>query len=447
MRHRWLAIALLLAAGLKIAKETDVSHHHHASAVPFFALNRRIVWTTRERLGPLHRKDGQSLLVCVAFKPSKIFTSNNLQYRYATTDSKSASSKWHRTLLLRWVPLPVGLGLAVVAYQQYKLSRARKALHEGPLASEWEIACYRLLPLKTMSRVWGWVNDLELPRWARKPLLSLYIRSFGCNLEEAEVQDLRQYRNLGEFFRRPIKASSRPVDPSDCVVSPADGTVLHFGEVEQCRLEQVKGVVYSLMSFMGPLSWCQNGSSDAPIAGPEYERTLMTDPSRNNLYHCIIYLAPGDYHRFHSPVEWEVIFRRHFSGELFSVSPGIARWIAGLFSLNERAVYVGRWKHGFFSMTAVGATNVGSIRVSIDKDLSTNVTGWKKGTHHDHAFLEPQHVGKGQLFGEFNLGSTVVLIFEAPKEFKFKLESSQKIKFGESLNELREQELESTFSR
>lgn len=49
-----------------------------------------------------------------------------------------------------------------------------------------------------------------------------------------------------------------------------------------------------------------------------------------------------------------------------SVHPGMARWIKGLFNLNERAMYVGLWKHGFFSMTAVGATNVGSIRIYND---------------------------------------------------------------------------------
>jgi phosphatidylserine decarboxylase len=47
----------------------------------------------------------------------------------------------------------------------------------------------------------------------------------------------------------------------------------------------------------------------------------------------------------------------------------MAQWIPDLFTLNERAVYVGRWKHGFFSLTAVGATNVGSIHVYCDKVL------------------------------------------------------------------------------
>jgi len=56
-----------------------------------------------------------------------------------------------------------------------------------------------------------------------------------------------------------------------------------------------------------------------------------------------------------------------FAGELLSVNPKIAQWIPDLFTLNERAVYIGRWKHGFFSLTAIGATNVGSIHVYSDK--------------------------------------------------------------------------------
>jgi phosphatidylserine decarboxylase len=58
-----------------------------------------------------------------------------------------------------------------------------------------------------------------------------------------------------------------------------------------------------------------------------------------------------------------------FAGELLSVNPKVAQWIPDLFTLNERAVYVGCWKHGFFSLTAVGATNVGSIHVYCDKVL------------------------------------------------------------------------------
>lgn len=54
-------------------------------------------------------------------------------------------------------------------------------------------------------------------------------------------------------------------------------------------------------------------------------------------------------------------------GSLMSVNPGVARRVKELFCLNERVALTGQWQHGFFSLTAVGATNVGSIRVYFDR--------------------------------------------------------------------------------
>jgi len=53
-------------------------------------------------------------------------------------------------------------------------------------------------------------------------------------------------------------------------------------------------------------------------------------------------------------------------GLLLSVNPFFARHISGLLSLNERVVYIGEWQHGFMALGAVGATNVGSVRVYHD---------------------------------------------------------------------------------
>ena len=52
---------------------------------------------------------------------------------------------------------------------------------------------------------------------------------------------------------------------------------------------------------------------------------------------------------------------RHFPGELLSVKPYMANGFPGLFHVNERVAWLGKWRHGFFSLTAVGATN-GSLR-------------------------------------------------------------------------------------
>ncbi|RUS79285.1 hypothetical protein EGW08_012940, partial [Elysia chlorotica] len=164
-----------------------------------------------------------------------------------------------------------------------------------------------------------------------------------------------------------------------------------------------------------------------------YQNSLRLRPG-NELHHVIIYLAPGDYHRFHSPTTWVVEHRRHFPGELLSVNPGVARWIQGLFNFNERAVYTGHWEHGFFSMSAVGATNVGSIKIYCDQELETNVHGKQpQNTFFDKRFPQPITVHKGDMFGEFNLGSTIVLIFEAPRGFRFTVNEGDKIKFGRPL--------------
>jgi phosphatidylserine decarboxylase len=205
-----------------------------------------------------------------------------------------------------------------------------------------------------------------LPVWLRKPVYVTYSWLFGCQLHEMDIEDLNHYKNLSQFFRRKLKSDARVIDQDATLVSPCDGKVLYFGKADKGYLEQVKGVNYSLKGFLGSQNWnVLNDNNKHQEDDLSYQNTLKCN-SDNELYHCIIYLAPGDYHRFHSPAEWNISYRRHFPGELFSVNPSVARWLQGLFSLNERVVYYGNWKYGFFSMTPVGATNVGSIRVYFD---------------------------------------------------------------------------------
>lgn len=76
-----------------------------------------------------------------------------------------------------------------------------------------------MLPLRAASRFWGWVHSIDLPHPIRKPLLNLYITRYGCNLEEAVVDDINSYRSLGEFFSRQLKKEVRPIHPGDCLVN------------------------------------------------------------------------------------------------------------------------------------------------------------------------------------------------------------------------------------
>ncbi|KAG6009625.1 hypothetical protein E4U43_008690 [Claviceps pusilla] len=165
----------------------------------------------------------------------------------------------------------------------------------------------------------------------------------------------------------------------------------------------------------------------------------VLSPDRStSLYYAVIYLAPGDYHRFHSPTDWVVERRRHFSGELFSVSPYLQRTLPGLFTLNERVVLLGRWRYGFFSYVPVGATNVGSIKINFDRELRTNSLltdtaadqaaeeaarrgephlGFAEATYEKASpVLRGHALRRGEEMGGFQLGSTIVLVFEAPSE-------------------------------
>ncbi|KIV97282.1 phosphatidylserine decarboxylase [Exophiala mesophila] len=201
----------------------------------------------------------------------------------------------------------------------------------------------------------------------------------------------------------------------------------------------------------------------------------------SKLYYVVVYLAPGDYHRFHSPVSWVCSQRRHFAGELYSVSPYVQRTLPGLFTLNERVVLLGRWKHGFFSYTPVGATNVGSIVINFDKELRTNslttdtqadreaaaaaergepYSGYSEATY-DHAskVLGGHALRRGEEMGGFKLGSSIVLVFEAPAGqrkasldqggsdggevvggFKWAVERGQRVQVGQTLGYITDQD-------
>jgi phosphatidylserine decarboxylase len=134
------------------------------------------------------------------------------------------------------------------------------------------------LPLRSLSQLWGYLNGLVLPVWFRPFGFKLYSAIFGCDLTEMEPQDLKSYESLGEFFYRRLKDGARPIDTSAALVSPADGTVLHFGEIaEGGRVEQVKGITYSLGALLGT-----GGKSVAEIEEISTGRDAQTVDGRSN---------------------------------------------------------------------------------------------------------------------------------------------------------------------
>jgi phosphatidylserine decarboxylase len=93
-------------------------------------------------------------------------------------------------------------------------------------------------------------------------------------------------------------------------------------------------------------------------------------------------------------------------------------------------------------MTPVGATNVGSIHINFDKDLRTNNLlkekpdgSYDEATYANSSSLLRGHALRvGEEMGGFSLGSTVILVFEAPRgSVEFVVPEKGKVKVGQAL--------------
>ena len=385
----------------------------------------------------------------------------NFSYQFSTGRKDSSYEK--ATFLSKYIevwrknPLPIWIGLLLISALQYRrISKKNKQpepsyvepVEAQPIAL-WLVQAYERLPLDFLSRIVGYVlNDITLPEWAREPIISWYANAFQCRIFEAEKGDeWNEYKSLGEFFRRRLKKDARPIHEGATLTSPCDGRVLSCGPIEASgKLEQVKGASYNLKEFLGNYIEHADESIESDIS--EKNNTYKYIPKKNTrLYQCTLYLAPGDYHCFHAPADWTVRLRRHFIGKLLSVGPSVVGKIPHLMSLNERVVYFGKWHPDneaktnggyFFSFAAVGATNVGSIKIEIDDELKTNL----KGKFRKNKRVEEQcfncvesdnHIIKGAYFGEFNLGSSIVIVMEAPLNFTFDVQNGEKVFVGQPL--------------
>jgi len=300
----------------------------------------------------------------------------------------------------------------------------------------WQVEMFKMIPMRWMSRTWGSMCNMYIPELMRKPLFDTYGHWFSCNLEEAVVSDVTQYKTFNEYFVRKLKPGARDIDPTATLVSPADCKVTSFGEMsyEDLKIDQVKGVSYPLDIFVGPRHPFLKGLDNS------FADTHRSDTSDDfKIFYCSVYLAPGDYHWFHSPTEWTVEHRRHIPGHLFSVDPRVLRKINGIFNFNERVILSGHWQHGLFCYAAVGAYNVGSIKLNSkrEKGFCTNLKD-KDMVFKDRLYGAGELHQRGDSLGGFELGSSLVLVFTAPKDFTFNITPGQKLKYGQPIGHVDE---------
>lgn len=286
------------------------------------------------------------------------------------------------------------------------------------------ISALRVLPLNAVGIASHYTASVPIPQLLRSTVYSSYCSAVGCNISETRGS-LEDFKSLSAFFQRSVRADLRPVDHEAKITSPCDGTIIASGPVGAFGSIEVKGIRYRIRDLVGAKEREPLAVSSVAVGDRE--------ESGSRLWYAVIHISPSDCHRFASPATWSLKKRKHIPGYLFWMNPSYDN----LYIQNERVALIGEWKHGWMSMTAVGATGRGSISIQLDQDTHETFRPKLKPNPNSISqklFRKPIPLTPGQELGGFRLGSAIVLVFEAPmKEFTFDVVPGNRIRIGEKI--------------
>jgi len=251
------------------------------------------------------------------------------------------------------------------------------------------IGLLSILPQRLISRFVGFVVRLQLPRFMQIVANKLFVRAFSIDMSESK-RPTNSFASIEDLFIRELRDGLRVARASVC--SPADGRLtISTPTQDPSGTFHIKGHKYSAAELV-------TGSATGKLHSPLG-------------WASVVYLAPHNYHRVHSPVSGTLISARYIKGRLWPVIPAVVEKLPNLFSLNERLVFDVKLSTGETShIVMVGAMNVGRMLSLWLPDFVSNVTALP-------AFKEFANINKeiraGDELGIFQLGSTVVMLFPA----------------------------------
>ncbi|BGP27390.1 hypothetical protein JCM10295v2_006358 [Rhodotorula toruloides] len=182
-----------------------------------------------------------------------------------------------------------------------------------------------------------------------------FIKTYSINLSELLEPDPAKYDTFNKFFYRALKAGARPIyEPENpkVVSSAADCRLMVFESVDKAKEIWIKGRNFTLASLL-----------DDPEVAAQFENGPL----------AVLRLAPGDYHRYHSPVKGKVGASKSIDGTYFTVNPVCVNEDIDVFTRNKRDVTLIHAEAGAgqslpVAFVQVGAMLVGSIVRTADKD-------------------------------------------------------------------------------
>ena len=320
-----------------------------------------------------------------------------------------------------------------------------------------------------ISRIFGVIAAVKFPKFIQNFINRKYVEFFKIDMSEFDPP--QSYASLNALFTRRLLCPREIATDELAFISPSDGVIFESGTCADLRAFSVKGCEYSLSELLGrTFTASESGAvkklddaADAAQAkiiggGATYaasgvraeiyrdensasretsaeDAQCRKNTSGANLSYANIYLSPRDYHHYHAPCDLGVLQALYIPADLYSVAKKLLLKIPNLYAKNERVILKCKMRNGgILWMVFVGALNVGKMRFDFDTRIQTNACASRAEALYEYENLKFK---KGDHLGNFELGSTIVLV--AQSEFlKFETPADTSVKFGQKIAEFNE---------
>jgi phosphatidylserine decarboxylase len=261
-----------------------------------------------------------------------------------------------------------------------------------------------------ISQNFGKFASKEFPHLLQKVINYSYVKLMG--LDMSEFHDPSTYKSLNALFTRRLKENRKlSLDAKD-FISPCDSLITECGELREDYALQIKGMRYQTDELLG-----ENFTQE--------EKNSVHDGSFINFY-----LSPKDYHRYHIPLNMKILKAVHVPGKFYPVNIPSLKKRLNLFLENERVVIQCESMEGKrFYMVLVSALNVGVMKVSFEPRIKTDANVYGEQVYE----FEDLYLDKGDDFGCFEMGSTIVIISQKDMFEEILVKPNEKVKFGDTI--------------
>ena len=263
-----------------------------------------------------------------------------------------------------------------------------------------------------ISQNFGKFASKEFPKWFQKIVNSSYVSLMGLDMNE--FQSASTYSSLNALFTRRLKEDRKYSLDANDFISPCDSLISECGSLDNDYALQIKGMRYQSDELIGS-EFTQD------------EKNIVHNGEFVNFY-----LSPKDYHRYHIPTNIKVLKAVHIPGKFYPVNMPSLKKRLNLFIENERVVILCETTSGKrFYMVLVSALNVGVMQVSFEPRIQTNaVATTPQAYEFDNLYLN-----KGDDFGCFEMGSTIVILAEKGT-IELDVKAGDNVKYGQTIGKI-----------